>query len=70
MPGQASLDRMGTGGQQWQPGMPAPSMGGAEGGGVGPSAAAAPRGQPGSGPSSPGHVREVGGLVREHVEFV
>ena len=75
--GQASVDRMVAGDQQWRPGMPPPPKGGVAGGGaLGPSAAA--RGpsarlggrQPGAGPGSPGQVREVGGLVREHVEFV
>ena len=74
--GQASVDRMVAGDQQWRPGMPPPSMGGAAGGTMGPSVAARgpsarlSGGQPGSGPGSPGQVREVGGLVREHVEFV
>ena len=72
----ASVDRMVAGDQQWRPGMPPPSMGGAAGGTMGPSVAARgpsarlSGGQPGSGPGSPGQVREVGGLVREHVEFV
>ena len=77
VPGQASVDRMVAGDQQWRPGMPPPPKGGVAGGGaLGPSAAA--RGpsarlggrQPDAGPGSPGQVREVGGLVREHVEFV
>ena len=76
VPGQASVDRMVAGDQQWRPGMPPPSKGGVAGGTLGPSVAA--RGpsarlggrQPGAGPGSPGQVREVGGLVREHVEFV
>ena len=76
VPGQASVDRMVAGDQQWRPGMPPPSMGSAAGGTMGPSVAARgpsarlSGGQPGSGPGSPGQVREVGGLVREHVEFV
>ena len=76
VPRQASVDRMVAGDQQWRPGMPPPPKGGVAGGALGPSAAA--RGpsarlggrQPGAGPGSPGQVREVGGLVREHVEFV
>ena len=76
VPGQASVDRMVMGDQQWRPGMPPPSMGGAAGGGAGPSVAARgpsarlSGGLSGSGPGSPGQVREGGGLVREHVEFV
>lgn len=65
-----------AGDEQWRPGMPPPSKAGVAGGTLGPAVAA--RGpsarlggrQPGSGPGSPGQVREVGGLVRERVEFV
>ena len=67
---------MAAGDQQWRPGMPPPSQGGVAGGALGasvpargPSARLGGR-QPGAGPGSPGQVREVGGLVREHVEFV